>query len=72
LSFAGLIAPQLARLIGLRKPVAQLVGAALLGATLLILSDWIGRTIAFPWEVPAGLVSMIIGAVFYGLLLVRR
>lgn len=72
LSFAGLIAPQLARLIGLRKPVAQLVGAAMLGATLLILSDWIGRTIAFPWEVPAGLVSMIIGAVFYGLLLVRR
>jgi iron complex transport system permease protein len=72
LSFAGLIAPQLARMIGLRKPVAQMVGAALLGATLLILSDWVGRTIAFPWEVPAGLVSMVIGAVFYGLLLVRR
>ncbi|WP_332302869.1 Fe(3+)-hydroxamate ABC transporter permease FhuB [Rhizobium sp. GR12] len=72
LSFAGLIAPHLARLLGLRKPVTQLAGAALLGATLLILSDWIGRTIAFPWEVPAGLVSMIIGAVFYGLLLVQR
>jgi ferric hydroxamate transport system permease protein len=72
LSFAGLIAPQLARMIGLRKPGAQMVGAALLGATLLVVSDWIGRTIAFPWEVPAGLVSMVIGAVFYGLLLVRR
>ncbi|MBD8554993.1 Fe(3+)-hydroxamate ABC transporter permease FhuB [Rhizobium sp. CFBP 8762] len=72
LSFAGLIAPHLARLLGLRKPVTQLAGAALIGATLLILSDWIGRNIAFPWEVPAGLVSMIIGAGFYGLLMVRR
>jgi ferric hydroxamate transport system permease protein len=72
LSFAGLIAPHIARLLGLRKPVPQLAGAALLGATLLIISDWIGRTVAFPWEVPAGLVSTIIGAIFYGLLLVRR
>ncbi|WP_320188600.1 Fe(3+)-hydroxamate ABC transporter permease FhuB [Agrobacterium rosae] len=72
LSFAGLIAPHLARMIGLRKPVTQLAGAAFIGATILVLSDWVGRTIAFPWEVPAGLVSMIIGAGFYGLLLVRR
>ncbi|MGV8938561.1 MAG: Fe(3+)-hydroxamate ABC transporter permease FhuB [Allorhizobium sp.] len=72
LSFSGLIAPHLARLLGLRRPVIQLTGAALIGATLLILSDWIGRTIAFPWEVPAGLVSTLMGAIFYALLLVRR
>ncbi|MGI2033948.1 Fe(3+)-hydroxamate ABC transporter permease FhuB [Rhizobium panacihumi] len=66
-TFVGLVIPHLVRLIGLRKPLAQTVGCVLAGATLMIVSDWIGRTIAFPWDIPAGLVASVIGAVGYGI-----
>ncbi|MET3580998.1 iron complex transport system permease protein [Mesorhizobium robiniae] len=72
LSFVGLMGPHLARLSGFRKPVAQAYAAALIGAALMVLADWIGRTVAFPWQVPAGLVSTVIGGAFYAALLARR
>lgn len=72
LSFVGLMGPHLARLGGFRRPVAQAYAAALIGAALMVLADWIGRTIAFPWQVPAGLVSTVIGGAFYVALLARR
>ncbi|GLK73857.1 Fe(3+)-hydroxamate ABC transporter permease FhuB [Ancylobacter dichloromethanicus] len=62
LSFVGLIAPPLARLAGLRRPLAELIGAALLGSLIMVGADFIGRTIAFPWQLPAGLVACMIGA----------
>ncbi len=70
-TFVGLVVPHLVRLIGLRKPLAQTVGCVLAGATLMIVSDWIGRTIAFPWDIPAGLVASVIGALFYGITMGR-
>jgi ferric hydroxamate transport system permease protein len=66
-TFVGLVVPHLVRLIGLRRPLAQTIGCVLAGAMLMILSDWIGRTIAFPWDIPAGLVASVIGAVVYGI-----
>lgn len=72
LSFIGLMAPHLARLAGFRKPVALAYGAALIGAILLVGADWLGRMVAFPWQVPAGFVCTIIGAAFYVTLLARR
>lgn len=72
LSFIGLMGPHLARLSGFRRPVAQAYAAALIGAALMVLADWIGRTIALPWQVPAGLVSTVIGGAFYAALLARR
>ncbi|MGF9567027.1 Fe(3+)-hydroxamate ABC transporter permease FhuB [Neorhizobium sp. JUb45] len=66
-TFIGLLVPHLVRLIGLRKPLAQTVGCVIAGATLMIVSDWLGRAIAFPWDIPAGLVASVIGAVAYGI-----
>lgn len=66
-TFVGLVVPHLIRLIGLRRPLAQCFGCVIAGATLMIVSDWIGRTIAFPWDIPAGLVASVIGAVVYGI-----
>lgn len=72
LSFVGLMAPHLARMSGFRTPVVQTFAAGILGAILMVTADWIGRTIAFPWQVPAGLVSTILGGAFFAALLVRR
>ncbi|MCS0503700.1 Fe(3+)-hydroxamate ABC transporter permease FhuB [Ancylobacter mangrovi] len=72
LSFVGLVAPPLARLAGLRRPLPELVGAALLGSVIMVGADFIGRTIAFPWQLPAGLVASAIGAPVFLWLLTRR
>lgn len=72
LSFVGLMAPHLARMSGFRTPVLQALAAGMLGAILMVSADWIGRVIAFPWQVPAGLVSTIMGGAFYAALLWRR
>ncbi|MGA0563824.1 Fe(3+)-hydroxamate ABC transporter permease FhuB [Ancylobacter sp. VNQ12] len=72
LSFAGLIAPHLARLIGLRRPLPELGGAALLGGLIMVAADFAGRTIAFPWQLPAGLVASMIGAPAFLWLLSRK
>ncbi|ARQ14228.1 iron(3+)-hydroxamate ABC transporter permease protein FhuB (plasmid) [Rhizobium etli] len=72
LSFVGLMAPHLAHGLGLRRPSIQLLAAALIGATLLVIADWAGRTIAFPYQVPAGLISALVGAPMLLFVLRRR
>jgi iron complex transport system permease protein len=62
LSFVGLLAPQLARTSGLRRPLQHIAGAALLGALLMLLADWLGRNLLFPYEIPAGLLATVAGA----------
>lgn len=71
-SFVGLIAPHLARILGFRTPIAHLFAAACLGATMMGLSDWLGRVLAFPWELPAGLVVTVVGAILYAGIVGRR
>src|SRR5690606_8426161 len=61
LSFVGLIAPHLARLIGLARPLPQLAGAMLIGGALMMLSDWLARTLAFPYQLPLGLFVSLLG-----------
>jgi len=72
LSFAGLIAPHVARLLGLRRPLMELAGAALIGALIMVAADFVGRTMAFPWQLPAGLVASMIGAPAFLWLLSRK
>lgn len=71
LSFIGLIAPHLARLIGLSRPLPQLAGAVVLGAGLMMLSDWLSRMAAFPYELPLGLFASLIGGPYLVWLLGR-
>ena len=64
LSFAGLLAPHLARLMGLVRARWHLLGAAGCGALLMVSADWIGQQILFPQEVPVGLVSTLLGGAY--------
>ena len=72
LSFIGLMGPHLAREFGLVRARPQLLGAALFGGGLMVLADWIGRTIVFPYQIPAGLVSAMVGAPFLMFLMRRK
>ncbi|WP_323892752.1 Fe(3+)-hydroxamate ABC transporter permease FhuB [Aeromonas caviae] len=65
LSFAGLLAPHLARLMGLVRARGHLLGAAGCGALLMVSADWIGQQILFPQEVPVGLVSTLLGGAYF-------
>lgn len=72
LSFVGLTAPHFARLLGARQPLQQVAMAAPIGALIILLADWLGRTLLLPRELPAGLVATLIGAPYLMWLLSRR
>lgn len=72
MGFVGLMAPHIARRMGLAAVGAHLSGSALLGAGLLVASDWLGRIVIFPWEIPAGLVCAFVGAPYFMWLMQRR
>ncbi|MGH7005722.1 MAG: iron chelate uptake ABC transporter family permease subunit, partial [Alphaproteobacteria bacterium] len=71
LSFIGLIAPHIARLIGLHRPLAGLAGAMLIGAGLMTISDWLARMVAFPYKLPLGLFASLISGPYLIWLLSR-
>ncbi|WP_219825753.1 iron ABC transporter permease [Nonomuraea typhae] len=69
--FVGLIAPHAARaLVGARHSRVLPV-AVLLGAVLVSLADTLGRTVIAPAQVPAGLVTALIGTPYFVWLLWR-
>ncbi|MGX2949286.1 Fe(3+) dicitrate ABC transporter permease subunit FecD [Ursidibacter sp. B-7004-1] len=71
IAFLGLVAPHLARhLVGGRHR-RLLPAALLLGAILLLLSDILARIIAPPVEIPAGILTAILGAPYFFYLLMR-
>jgi len=72
LTFVGLMAPHIASALGIRQPLSALLGAATTGAILMTTADWFARTLAFPLQLPTGLVATLLGAPFLMLLLSRR
>lgn len=71
LSFIGLIAPHLARLLGLGRAGHHLIGAAALGALVMIASDWLARMAAFPYQLPVGLFASLLGGPYLVYLLAK-
>ncbi|MGL4918015.1 MAG: Fe(3+)-hydroxamate ABC transporter permease FhuB [Aeromonas allosaccharophila] len=65
LSFVGLLAPHMAKLMGLVRARWHLLGAAVSGALLMVSADWVGQQILFPQEVPVGLVSTLLGGAYF-------
>ncbi|MCW2479883.1 Fe(3+)-hydroxamate ABC transporter permease FhuB [Candidatus Symbiopectobacterium sp. NZEC135] len=72
LSFVGLMAPHLARFLGFRRALQQIVIASLLGGMLMLIADWLGRVVIFPYQIPAGLLATFLGAPYFILLLRRQ
>jgi ferric hydroxamate transport system permease protein len=52
------------RRMGLRRAAPELLASALLGALLMVLSDWLSRNVLFPQQMPAGLLAMIVGGLY--------
>ncbi len=71
LSFIGLLAPHMARSLHQYRVIPQMLTAALLGAIIMVAADWIGRTLWFPWQFPAGLLASLLGGGYF-LYLMRK
>lgn len=71
IGFVGLVAPHLARIVVGPNYRWILPYSALFAAILLLGADIIGRVIAAPSEVAAGIVSMLLGGPFF-IFVVRR
>ncbi|MXS74072.1 MULTISPECIES: FecCD family ABC transporter permease [unclassified Microbacterium] len=72
LAFIGLLVAHVVRRVGPADLRAQLPLAALAGATLTLASDVIGRVIAIPAEVEAGIVAAFLGAPLLLWLVLRK
>ncbi|GIX31850.1 MAG: ABC transporter permease [Porticoccaceae bacterium] len=71
LAFVGLVVPHLVRLLIGPDHRFLLPGAALGGALLLVLADAVARVVLAPVELPVGVVTALLGAPFF-LVLLRR
>ena len=68
--FVAFVVPQIAlRIAATNRPPLLLSG--LVGAALVIASDTVARTL-FPWEVPVGIVTTVVGAPYLIWLLIRH
>ena len=72
IGFLGLMVPHLARRSTGMLHAPLLPTAALLGAVLLVGSDLLARTVLAPQELPVGIITAGLGAVFVIHLLLRR
>ncbi|MFK3984434.1 iron ABC transporter permease [Micromonospora sp. NPDC050397] len=71
IGFVGLVAPHIARALVGGRHARVLPVAALTGAILVSLADTVGRTVIAPAQIPAGLVTAMIGAPYFVWLLWR-
>ncbi|WP_067782548.1 FecCD family ABC transporter permease [Actinomyces vulturis] len=72
LAFVGIIVPYILRAWGLRSVHRQLPAGMLLGAMTVTVADIVGRLVAPPGEIPAGVLVAVIGAPLVILAVKRR
>jgi iron complex transport system permease protein len=72
IGFIGLLVPHIMRALVGPDHRVLIPAAAVGGGALLVVSDLIGRTVASPAEIPAGIVTALIGAPYFLYLLRRR
>lgn len=65
IGFVGLVTPHLIRLFIAPNHKYLIPGSALLGSLILVLSDFISKTIISPAQLPIGIVTSAIGAPFF-------
>lgn len=72
IAFVGLTAPHVARALVGGNHRKMVPAAALIGAAFLPLADGFGRMVQWPVEVPVGVITAMVGAPFFLLLLRKR
>ncbi|MFZ3142954.1 FecCD family ABC transporter permease [Psychrobacter glacincola] len=70
-SFIGLLAPHIARLLFGHQHRILLPASALIGAIILVTADVLARSLFAPIELPAGVLTSVIGAPYFIFLLSR-
>jgi iron complex transport system permease protein len=71
-SFVGLMAPHLARSLGLVRAAPFVAGSWLIGGGLMVLAAFGARTASYPYDLPLGLFATLIGAPWLFVMLLRR
>lgn len=72
LGFVGLVTPHMSRRLVGTDIRSQLCGSALLGGSLVMLSDLLGRVLFAPSEIAVGILLALVGAPFFFYLLLQR
>lgn len=72
IGFVGLLAPHMARRLGLFRHRELLPATLLLGMLLAVLADWLARTLIAPLELPVGVLTALLGAPAFLLLFLQR
>jgi iron complex transport system permease protein len=72
IGFVGLIAPHIGRQLVGTNHEGLIPTSALLGGMLVVGSDFLGRTLFAPIEIPCGVVTAAIGAPYFLYLLIRN
>ena len=70
LGFVGLIVPHISRRFIRGNLKQNIIGSAIIGAIIVLAADTIGRCIAYPTEIPVGIVMAFIGCPFFLYLLI--
>jgi iron complex transport system permease protein len=65
LGFVGLISPNISKILFGSFHKFNLFGSALIGAVLTVFSDFLARVLFPPYEIPAGLITIIIGVPYF-------
>lgn len=71
IAFIGLLAPHMARRMGLHRHQELLPASLFLGATLAVLADWLARSLIAPLELPVGVLTALLGAPAFLLLFLQ-
>jgi iron complex transport system permease protein len=72
IGFVGLMAPHLGRQLVGPTHEGLLPTAALIGGVIVVLSDWLGRVLFAPIQLPCGVVTAAIGTPYFLYLLIRN
>lgn len=72
IGFVGLVIPHFIRLLSITDHRHLLPLSMLNGASFLVLADVLSRTIIEPTELPIGIITALIGAPVFGIILIRR
>ncbi|MBM7580875.1 iron complex transport system permease protein [Jeotgalibacillus terrae] len=72
IGFVGLVVPHMVRMVTGSDHRHVLPLSILNGASLLILCDLVARTIVAPTELPIGVITALIGAPVFGLILIQK
>ncbi|AQW57086.1 FecCD family ABC transporter permease [Vibrio owensii] len=71
IGFVGLVIPHIARLLSANDPLRTMFTTLIFGAGFLALSDVLAKNLLFPTEIPAGVITALLGVPFF-LFLLRK